>query len=240
MGRPYINLHRPARCLSCLALGAALAWPVGVLAQGPGTTVRDRIEQSVTTPRSQHDKFDEGVAAYDAGDYTKAFAIWLPLAQQDDLAAMRNVALLLRQGLGVERDPARALYFYERSGRAGLVASQVNSAFMYLDGDGIPQDYRKASFWFHAAAMAGVPVARYNLGVMYERGLGVDEDPARALAWYTLAARSGHARALDRLAVLVPHLHGPPPPSDADAALAVTAPAPAPAELDRLDNSTDP
>jgi len=231
---------RPARLFAGLLLTTALALPHIASAQGPGTTVRDRLEQSSGMARPDGDRFDEGVAAYDAGDYATAFEIWLPLAQRDDLAAMRNVALLLRQGKGIERDPERALYFYERSGRAGLVASQVNSAFMYLDGDGIPQDYKKASFWFHAAALAGVPVARYNLGVMYERGLGVEEDPARALAWYTLAARAGHAGALNRLAILVPHLPGPPPPDEADAAFVATAPAPPAAELDRLDSSIDP
>ena len=231
---------RPARIPALVVLAIWLAWPQAAAAQGPGTTVRDRIEQSRSVTRADSDRFDEGVAAYDAGDFQKAFEIWLPLAQRDDLAAMRNVATLLRQGKGVDRNPERALYFYERSGRAGLVASQINSAFMYLDGDGIPQDYRKASFWFHAAAVAGVPVARYNLGVMYERGLGVEEDPARALAWYTLAARSGHAGALDRLAVLVPHLPGPTPPTEADAALEARAPAPPAAEVDRRDNAANP
>jgi hypothetical protein len=235
-----MNQFRPARYFAGIALTAALAFPHGVSAQGPGTTVRDRLEQSEAVARPDSGRFNEGVAAYDAGNYKRAFDIWLPLAQRDDLAAMRNVALLLRQGKGVERDPERALYFYERAGRAGFVASQVNSAFMYLDGDGIPQDYKKASFWFHAAAMAGVPVARYNLGVMYERGLGVEEDPARALAWYTLAARAGHAQALDRLTALVPHLPGPTPPSEADAALGATAPAPPVAELDRLDGGINP
>ena len=231
---------RPALFLASVALAVPFAWLPIVAAQGPGTTVRDRLEQSTSVTRADADRFDDGVAAYDTGNFKKAFEIWLPLAQRDDLAAMRNVATLLRQGKGVARDSERALYFYERSGRAGLVSSQVNSAFMYLDGDGIAQDYRKASFWFHAAAVPGVPVARYNLGVMYERGLGVEEDPARALAWYTLAARSGHAGALDRLAVLVPHLPGPTPPTEADATLEARAPAPPLAELDRLDDAANP
>lgn len=182
--------------------------------------------------------FDEGVAAYDSGDYAKAFEIWLPLAQTDDLAAMRNVALLLRRGDGVARDPERALYFYERAAQGGLTSAQVNTAFMYLGGEGIPQDYKKASFWFHTAAIAGVPVARYNLGVLYERGLGVEADQARALAWYALAARAGHEKALDRLTQLVPSLPGPPPPGETEAPLSKTTPAPPAAEIDPFDGQT--
>jgi TPR repeat protein len=202
----------------------------------PGVTVQEQIEKSGPTRGELRARFDEGVASYDRGDYARAYEIWLPLAQRDDLAAMRNVALLLRKGRGVERDPERARYFYERAAHGGLVSAQVNTAFMHLAGDGVPQDYKTASFWFHAAAIAGVPAARYNLGVMYEKGLGVENDPARALAWYALAAQVGHEQALQRLMQLVPSLPGPPPPSGADAAPSVTAPPPPPAELDYLDH----
>jgi TPR repeat protein len=232
-----MNFLRPALFVALFLSGAASP---AAFAQ-PGTTVHDRLEQSGALEPPRSERFNEGVAAYDAGDYEKAFDIWLPLAQQDDLAAMRNVALLLRQGKGTEQYPERALYFYERAARGGLVAAQVNVAFMYLDGDGIPQDHKQASFWFHTAAMAGVPVARYNLGVMYERGLGVEEpDMARALAWYTLAARAGHAQALERLTLLVPSLPGPPAPTDTDALLITPVPAPPEAEFDAFDGASNP
>jgi hypothetical protein len=200
-----------------------------------GVGVQELIEQSGPTEEQQAVQFNKGLISYDHGDYTRAFEFWLPLAQTDDLAAMRNVALLLKEGKGVEKDPERALYFFERAGRAGLVSAQVNAAFMYLNGEGTPQDYKTASFWFHAAAVAGVPAARYNLAVMYEKGLGVERDPARALAWYALAARVGHETALERLTQLVPSLPGPPPPSEEDAGLSLTAPPPPPAEIDTME-----
>ncbi|MCF8469500.1 MAG: sel1 repeat family protein [Parvibaculum sp.] len=223
-----------AALLTVLYVGAA---SFSVRAE-PGMTVHERLEQQPLTQEQRAARFDKGVAAYDAGDYARAYDIWLPVAQTGDLAAMRNVALLLRQGKGVARDPERALYFYERAGRGGLVSAQVNTAFMYLDGDGTAQDYKTASFWFHAAAVAGVPVARYNLGVMYERGMGVERDPARALAWYGLAAQEGHEKALTRLMQLVPSLPGPPPPNEADGPLAAIAPAPPVAEIDHLESTS--
>lgn len=230
--------HRPALVFIVLfgAL-AAVAFPAAVHAE-PGVGVQELIEKSGPTEEQQAAQFKKALAAYDRGDYARAFEFWLPLAQADDLAAMRNVALLLKEGKGVEKDPERALFFFERAGRAGLVSAQVNAAFMHLNGEGTSPDYKTASFWFHAAAVAGVPAARYNLGVMYERGLGVERDPARALAWYALAARVGHEKALERLTQLVPSLPGPPPPSDEDAALSVTAPPPPPAEIDQMDGPT--
>jgi hypothetical protein len=51
--------------------------------------------------------FDSGVAAYDAGNYPQAFKIWWGL-QYEDLAAMRNLAMMLRKGQGVAKDPKKA------------------------------------------------------------------------------------------------------------------------------------
>ncbi len=68
--------------------------------------------------------FNQGVAAYDAGQYEDAYKIFHDLAEKDDLAAMRNVALMLRNGKGVEKDPDRALDWYERAAEAGLVTAK--------------------------------------------------------------------------------------------------------------------
>ena len=171
------------------------------------------VQSNLGTPLPPpSERFREGVEAYDRGDFETAFKIWLPLAQQSDLAAMRNVALLLREGKGTARDPVRALWFYEDAGAKGFALAQVNAAFMHLEGDGVPKNLEAAAFWFHAGARAGSPIAQYNLAVMYERGTGVEKDMPKALGWYALAARSGSTPALDRLALLVPALEGPKAP----------------------------
>ena len=189
-----------------LVLVAMLAAPVDVHA----APVQVLTHTKPLPPPSE--RFRKGVEAYDRGDFTKAFNIWLPLAQQTDLAAMRNVGLLLRTGKGVKRDPARALWFYEEAGAKGFALAQVNAAFMHLQGDGVPKNLEAAAFWFHTAARAGSPIAQYNLAVMYERGSGVEKDMAKALGWYALAARSGSKLAIARLETLVPALAGPPAP----------------------------
>ena len=231
-----MHLHRPALVSAALFGALVLALFPAMLRAESGAGVQELIEKTGPTEEQQAVQFNEGLTFYDQGDYARAFELWLPIAQTDDLAAMRNVALLLKEGRGVEKDSERALYFFERAGRAGLVSAQVNAAFMHLNGDGTPQDYKTASFWFHAAAVAGVPAARYNLAVLYEKGLGVERDPARALAWYALAVRVGHEKALERLTQLVPSLPGPPPPSEEDAGLSRTAPPPPPAEFDDMED----
>lgn len=164
-------------------------------------------------PHTDPKKFAEGLDRYKAGDYAAAFQIWLPLARNGDISAMRNVGHLLRRGLGTKRDPERALYFYERAGSAGQPGGALNAAFMYLDGDGVPKKPESAAFWFFVAARLGLPLAQYNLGVLYETGTGVEKALPIALGWYGLAAQGGNARALERLKQLVPALPSPPPPS---------------------------
>ncbi|MDO8289868.1 MAG: tetratricopeptide repeat protein [Parvibaculum sp.] len=188
-----------ALCVSGLT-SAALAAPATVL-QNPKDT-----------PPPQSERFRQGVEAYDKGDFATAFKIWLPLAQQADLAAMRNVALMLREGKGTARDPKRALWFYEEAGSKGFTLAQINAAFMHMNGDGVTKNLEAAAFWFHTAALAGSAIAQYNLAVLYERGTGVEKNIGKALGWYALASRNGSKLAVDRLAVLVPDLEGPKPP----------------------------
>lgn len=215
--------------LRLVMLAAALFLGAAAAEAAPGQTL---LPHSAPLPPPS-ERFQEGVAAYEMNDYERAFQIWLPLAQGGDLAAMRNVGLLLRKGQGTARNPARALWFYEEAGSKGFALAQLNAAFMHLDGDGVPKNLEAAAFWFHAAALAGSPIAQYNLAVMYESGKGVDKDLPRALAWYALASRSGNERALDRLAALVPSLAGPKAPKPADKSLEQMAPAPPPAEFEQ-------
>ena len=81
-------------------------------------------------------RFDQGVAAYDVGDFAAAYRIWSELAREDDLAAMRNTAQLLRQGKGVDKDPKKAFDLYLEAAEKGLVTAMANVGDMYLAGEG--------------------------------------------------------------------------------------------------------
>lgn len=154
-------------------------------------------------------QFRQGVSAYDAKKYGRAFELWLPLAQNGDLAAQRNVAHLLRRGLGVEQDLRRARKFYEQSAEFGFVTAQTNLAVMLLEGEGGEPEPEEAAYWLDRAARGGHPIAQFHLARLYETGTGVEPNPGRALGWYALASRSGHQPSLDRLAELVMILPGP-------------------------------
>lgn len=154
-------------------------------------------------PASAGADFAAGVSAYDRGDYRAAYDAWLPLAMKGDPAAQRNIGLLFRKGLGVERNPTLAAQWFRAAADLGLSTAQANLGMLYLKGEGVARDYRAAARWLQAAALQGNAIAQYNLGLIHEQGLGVEVSEAKALGWYNLAAKTGYQPALDRLSYLV-------------------------------------
>ncbi len=156
-----------------------------------------------TTPTARREaQFAAGVAAYDAGDYAGAYELWKPLADSHDLAAQRNIAHLLRTGMGVEKDLGKARTYYERAAERGLVSAQVNLGLLYLNGEGVDADSRQAAEWFYKAARAGDRNAQFLIAQRLEQGDGVTQDFSAAQAYYAAAASAGHTEALEALARL--------------------------------------
>jgi len=182
--------------------------------------------------------FDSGVAAYDAADYEKAFKIWWEL-RYEDIAAMRNLAMMLRKGVGTEKDPKKAEELYLRASEAGLPTAQADLADMYLKGELGPPDLARALPLLEAAAAANHPVAQYQLGQFYETGAPplVPQNLEVARQLYAAAAKHGMPEAAARSAFLGPPAVNPSQaarPADTSAAAApAQTPAPGPAPQPR-------
>jgi TPR repeat protein len=168
------------------------------------------------------EKFNAGVAAYDAGDYAKAYAIFLDCAD-DDVAAMRNVALMLRKGEGVAKDPAAARRWMLKAALTGMPTAEADLGEMLLNGEGGEPDPKAAMPWLDLAAEAGHPIAEFQLGEIYEAGQVVPQNLAKAKTYYAAAAAAGVTAAGDRLAALNGTAPGDTP---ADAGGVPTAPLP--------------
>ena len=162
--------------------------------------------------------FNSGIAAYDAGDYEKAFKIWWEL-RYEDLAAMRNLGMMLRKGQGTEKDPQKAAEIYQRAAEAGLPTAQADLADMYLKGELGAPDLARALPLLEAAAAGNHPVAQYQLGQFYETGAPplVPQNLEIARQLYAAAASHGMPEAAARSAYLGQPVAGgaalSPPPS---------------------------
>jgi TPR repeat protein len=147
--------------------------------------------------------FDSGVAAYDAGRYEDAYKIWSQI-QSEDLAAMRNMAMMLRKGQGVPKNPRKAREIYEQAADAGLTNAQADLADMLLRGEAGPPNPKRALPLLEAAAAANHPIAQFELGQFYETGELVPKNLTMARSLYAGAARHGMKQAQERLAMLGP------------------------------------
>jgi len=169
-----------------------------------GTTALLLITSGVGgLPRPAHADFNEGTAAYQAGDYTRAYNEWLPLARAGNAAAQRNIGQLYRLGLGVPKDLKVAANWYRLAAEQGLARAQANLGVMYLRGEGVERDPQTAASWFRKAAEQGHAISQYNLALMLEQGYGVSRDRSRAATWFERAAEGGHDKAGERLAALL-------------------------------------
>jgi TPR repeat protein len=176
---------------------------------------------SAVTTDSLKATFDSGVAAYDAGHYEQAYKIWTGIDDLD-LAAMRNVALMLRKGQGVAKDPKAAEAMYQRAAEAGLPTAQADLGEMLLNGEAGPPNPAAAVPWLAMAAAANHPIAQFELAGLYEKGEVVPHDLNVARRLYKASASHGMKEAQARLDALGPETPPEPLPHTA-------APEPAPA-----------
>ncbi len=145
--------------------------------------------------------FGAGLKAYDAGDYPTAYQTWGKIDEYD-LAALRNVALMLRKGQGVAKDPKKALIKMLQAADLGLVTAQADAGEMIANGEAGPPDKAAAIPWLARAAEVGHPIAAFELAQIYDEGKAVPQDLKEACRLYQIAADAGIAEAARRLQVL--------------------------------------
>ena len=170
---------------------------VGAPGQGP---VR-------AAPAETTGSFDEGLAAYRAGDFESARRIWLPLAERGDVVAQNNLGAMADVD-GPAHDPATAASWYGKAAAGGYAVAQHNLAVMYEKGHGVAQDYALARRWYGVAAAQGDAEAMTNLGLMQYRGQGGKKDPKAAVETFTRAAKLGSVKAAYDLGTLLEHGDG--------------------------------
>jgi TPR repeat protein len=152
--------------------------------------------------QAQAASFEEGRAAYLAGDYDKAIGILLPLAKQGNSKAQATVGIMYDYGHGVPQDRLKAIEWYEKAALQGVTAVQHQLGAKYFRGQGVSQDYQEAARWWRMAAESGLVESQYNMGLLHAKGQGVPQDYREAARWYRQAAEQGHGQAQYSLANL--------------------------------------
>ena len=163
---------------------------------------------SVISPPLSADEFEDGRAAYQAGEYDKALKILRPLAEQGNSQAQVTLGIMYDYGQGVETDPAEAMKWYIKAAEQGIPVVQHDVGVKYFQGMGVEQDYLEAAKWWELSASSGLADSQFNLGLLYYRGLGVEQDYKKAAELFSLAAEQDHSHAQYSLAVMNAFGHG--------------------------------
>ena len=131
--------------------------------------------------------FDEGVAAYEAGNLPLAVKEFRAAADKGDANSQFNIGLMYEQGIGVGKDEREAVAWYRKAAEQGNSNAQYNLAVLYENGRGTKVDFAQARQWYRKAAVQGDELAVGNLGMLYVRGQGVTEDKVAGLALLMLS-----------------------------------------------------
>lgn len=119
--------------------------------------------------------FEDGVTAYDQGDYATALRLLRPLAERGSGEAQYELGRMYAYGDRVPKDPAAATVWFRSAFRLlhplaeqGDAKGQYLLGEMYSQGLGVPQDLTAAANWLRKATEQGNLGAQYSLGQMYD------------------------------------------------------------------------
>lgn len=115
--------------------------------------------------------FEFGVGGF-ALDAREAIRYYKLAADQGNLKAVTNLAMMYRKGEGIPADASEAVRLFKLAVTEGDMLAATNLGIMYLKGEGIPVDAPEAARLFQMAAAENDAVAGYYLSTMYRDGLG--------------------------------------------------------------------
>ncbi len=106
---------------------------------------------------------DDGIVAYQSGEYDKAFQILKHNAEMGDSRAQYLLGTLYRTGIGAPLDEYDAFRWYKLAAEDGLLEAQYQVGMMYLQGEGVTSNDEEALKWLWKAASQGYPQAAETL-----------------------------------------------------------------------------
>lgn len=85
-------------------------------------------------------------------DYSKAFPLFMKLAEQGNATAQNYVGIMYETGNGVEQNYNEAVKWYRKSAEQGNARGQYCLGDMYEYGKGVDVNMEQAKLWYRKAA----------------------------------------------------------------------------------------
>ncbi|ESQ75778.1 hypothetical protein ABAC402_07370 [Asticcacaulis sp. AC402] len=126
-----------------------------------------------------------------------------PLAEGGHVRAQYLLGALYGVGMGMPRDPATAIVWYQKAAEQGHPVAQYMLGLAYQKGEDLAKDDAAAIRWLRPAADANIGKAQYLLGILHLGGKGVPPDDVAGRALLQAAADQGESDAQYFLSTLI-------------------------------------
>lgn len=153
----------------------------------------------LATPTLAEGTLEEAIAAYDAGEYEKAYALFLPLAEAGDAEAQYWVAKFFILGKGVPESQAEALPWLHASAAQDFSEAAYVLSLIYIDGDDFLRDEELALQYLYQASKLCHVDAAATLGMELMTSDRNPETKVEAFAWLYISIDLGGDRGLKPL-----------------------------------------
>ena len=104
-------------------------------------------------------RFRDGLTAFNAKDFGKAYATWLPLAERGDAKAQSSLGYMYYSGQGIPQDSRHAAEWFYRAANQGEPSAQFFLALMHFHADGVAESPELSLMWCELAMAGGQPNA---------------------------------------------------------------------------------
>lgn len=135
----------------------------------------------------QAQDYDAGVAALQAGQFSRASKELRPLAETGHGEAQYQVGGMYEYARGYEQSDAKAVGWYLKAAAQNVAAAQYRLGVLYENGWGVVQNHVHAAYWYKKAAMREHGFAQHDLAFLYYEGKGLPRDRVQAYMWLKIA-----------------------------------------------------
>ncbi|MGN7613333.1 pilin [Magnetococcales bacterium HHB-1] len=136
-------------------------------------------------------------------DIPKALDYYQQAAKKDIPQALTKLGWLALFGKeGVEKDPKKAINFFERAIKLRDAEAMYHMGHIYKYGEGVKRDHHKSTMWYKLSSQFGFDRAQFKVGFMYSTGQDVMRDLSEGMKHIQEAAKQGNSWALYRLGMI--------------------------------------
>ncbi len=129
--------------------------------------------------QANNERYQQGVASMEQGNFAEAFCIWKPLANQGHIEAQYSIGWMYANGYGLKLNEAEGVRWWKLAANRGHPDAQFAVAMAYLYGEGVKRSRAETVKWLLKASSNNVDDAQTILRDMAGRGKKEAEEAIR-------------------------------------------------------------